>query len=126
MRSLVVSLIIGAAIIWGSVAYTARLESLSKEMLAVNSQIMDYIEHEEWDKADAKIQYLYKFVNERRMAMEATGDHEVLDKIEMNISELIAYNDAEMKADAMAKCQMLDFLIAHLPKNFKLKIENIL
>lgn len=126
MRSLVVSLVIGVAIVWGSVAYTARLESLSKEMLAVNSQIMDYIEHEEWDKAEAKIQYLYNFVNDRRMAMEATGDHEVLDKIEMNISELIAYNDAEMKADAMAKCQILDFLITHLPKNFKLKIENIL
>ncbi|MDD6484598.1 MAG: DUF4363 family protein [Clostridiales bacterium] len=126
MRSLIISLVLSAAIVWGSVIYTGRLERLSEEMLDINSRITECVERGDYGAAREEIYLLCAFMDKKRAAMEATGNHEELDEIEMNISELITYSEEESRADALAKCRVLDFLISHLPKNFKLKIENIL
>ena len=54
------------------------------------------------------------------------NNHAELDNIEMNLAELKRYTEGEAHTDAISKSSVLDFLFAHLPKNYKLRLENIL
>lgn len=126
MRSLVVSIAIGIIMVAGSIFYTQHLENLSEQMLEINESIGRSIHENNFESASIKTEELHKLMDGKRMVMEATGNHEELDEIEMNLFELESYIDAKNSADAAAKCNVLEFLIEHLPKNFKLKIENIL
>ena len=55
----------------------------------------------------------------------STGNHQEIDNIEMSLAELKRYIEGHQKYDALAKSQVLDFLFHHLPKNSRLKTENI-
>ena len=58
--------------------------------------------------------------------LAATGNHEEIDKIEITIAELKEYILQHSKADALAHTEALNVLFRHLPKNYKLRTENIL
>ena len=66
------------------------------------------------------------YVDEKKLSLAIIMDHTDLDKIEMGIAELKGYIEGEIKTDALAKCNSLDVMIRHMPKNYKLKIENVL
>lgn len=126
MKSVVVSVIIAAIVVAGSLFYTRSLEKVSEELIEINEQISQYIEAEDYSGANSEIERLSAYLDSRRAVLDAIGDHEEMDNIEMNLSELEEYAKGEKKTDALSRCHVLDFLFEHLPLNYKLKLENIL
>lgn len=126
MKSVVISVIIAAIVVAGSLVYTRSLENVSEELMSINEQVSKYIENEDYLSAESEIAHLKAYLNSRRAVLDAIGNHEEMDKIEMNLYELEEYSNGEKKTDALSKCRVLDFLFEHLPLNYKLKPENIL
>ena len=126
MRSLIVAIVIGTLTVMGSVSYSKHLDRISSEMMEKNREIETEILKDNYRGAAEKTKELSKYVRKKRTVLDAVGNHQELDEIERNLSELVAFSEDEMHADAMAKCYSLDFLIKALPRNFKMKIENIL
>lgn len=126
MRSLIASVLLGLLIIWGSTAYTSGLEKISEGLIIKNASVREYIKSEDYNQALYGIKELRKSLEQNRGLLEMTGKHNETDEIEIGISELEVYTQAQKQDDALAKCALIDFLLEHLPKNFKLRIENIL
>ena len=126
MKSFVTALVITAAIVAGSLFYSMHIDDLSQEMEKSNQEIMELLHAGDFEQAEERVQALSDFVDEKKIALATTMDHSELDRIEMNLSELRGYVEGGMKTDALARCEVLDVLFRHLPKNYKLKLENIL
>lgn len=126
MKSVVVSVIIAVIVVAGSLFYTRSLEKVSGELIEINKQISERIEAEDYSGANSEIERLSSYLDSRRAVLDAIGDHEEMDNIEMNLSELEEFAKGEKKTDALSRCRVLDFLFEHLPLNYKLKLENIL
>ena len=126
MKSFMVSLGIAILIIGGTMFFTHRIEETSKKLLEDNRKIISCLKDDNYKKAHTITKDMKEYVNETKISLAIIMDHGDLDKIESGIAELESYIDSEIKADALAKCNTLDVLIRHMPKNHKLKIENIL
>lgn len=126
MKGIVISAVIAVLIIWGSIAYTNHIGSVSSELGEINDTIIDALTSENYAEASEYVGKLNEYLDSHRAILAATGNHEEIDKIEMNISELSEYIDGEEKTDALSNCRVLDFLFEHLPKNYELKWENVL
>ena len=126
MKSLIASVILGLMLIWGSTAYTSGLEKISENLSIKNTSIREYIKSKDYNLALNGIKELRELLEENRGLLKMTGKHNETDEIEIGISELEVYTQAQKQEDALAKCALIEFLLEHLPKNFKLRIENIL
>ena len=126
MKSLIIAIIIGTATVLGSVGYTNHLEKISADMVDKNNDIRNDIMSHNYSSAANKTREFSEYVREKRTILDAVGNHQELDEIERNLSELAAFAEDEMHGDAISKCYSLDFLLRALPRNFKIKIENIL
>ena len=96
------------------------------EMIEKNKEIEKDILSDNFEEASKKSEQLSGFVREKRTLLDAVGNHQELDEIERSLSELTAFTEENRRADALSKCYSLDFLMKALPRNFKIKIENIL
>lgn len=126
MKGVVIAAIIAAAVAAGSIAYTRHMNNVSEELGDINSSVMECLENEDYKKALEEIERLTDYLDDRRATLAATGNHEELDKIEMNISQMLGYAEGGHKTDAISHCKVLSFLFEHLPKNYEMKLENIL
>lgn len=126
MKSVVISIIIAAIVVEGSLIYTRCLEKTSAELMTINEQVSKYLDGDDFSGAESEIEHLKAYLNSRRAVLDAIGNHEDMDKIEMSLYELEEYAKGEKKTDALSRCHVLDFLFEHLPLNYKLKPENIL
>lgn len=126
MKSFIVSIIIAAIVIAGSIMYTHRLETISDELIAINDTVTERIESENYGEADEKIRELDEYLEEQREMLATTGNHQELDNIQIYLAELKRFSADQMKTDALSRCQVLDFLFHHLPQDYRLRIENIL
>ncbi len=126
MKSVIISIAIAALIVAGSLFYTKNLEKVSEELRGINDKVSECIEGGDYFGADAEIDRLTAYFNSRRAVLDMIGDHEEMDKIEMNLYELTEYSRGQKQTDALSRCHVLDFLFEHLPLNYKLKLENIL
>ncbi len=126
MKGVIISGVIAILILIGSIAYTNHIENVSEELSDINKVIIEALTAENYSKASSSAKELNDYLDSHRAILEATGNHEEIDKIEMNISELVEYIDGGEKTDALSNCRVLDFLFDHLPKNYEMKLENIL
>lgn len=126
MKSFIVSLIIGITVIAGTVFYTHRIEVVSEKLSKDNKKLIEVLNDEDFEKALELTNNMDDYVNEKKLSLAIIMDHTDLDKIEMGIAELKGYIEGEIKTDALAKCNSLDVMLRHMPKNYKLKIENVL
>lgn len=126
MKGVIISICIAAAIVAGSIAYTSHMGKVSEELGAINDRVMEYLEKQDYESAAGEIKKLSDYLDRKRTVLEATGNHEELDKMEMNISEMLGYTEGEQQTDALSCCKVLSFLFEHLPKNYEVKLENIL
>ncbi len=126
MKGVWISLVIAATVIIGSVVYTNHIDNVSRELGEINDRIMTHLENENYADAKHEAGKLSEYLEKKRTVLDATGDHEELNKIEMNVSEMSGYIDGKQQFDAISKCMVLDFMFSHLPRNYKLKLENIL
>lgn len=126
MKGVIASAVIAVIIVAGSAAYTLHIENVSEEMGMINDKIITSLDVGDYERAKEETEKLSEYLDKKRTILAATGNHEELDKIEMNISEMSGYIDGQKKTDALSRCRVLDFLFDHLPNNYKMKLENIL
>ncbi len=126
MKGVAISALIAAMILAGSGAYTSHVKKVSYELGVINNEIEKCLKDEDYTAAAEKTADLETYMGRKRTVLAATGNHEDLDKIEMNISEMAGYIDGMQQTDAISHSKVLSFLFEHLPKNYELKLENIL
>lgn len=126
MKSVIVSAMLIAAVVFGSAVYMRVMENVSAELGSINSRVSQRLSEEDFAGASAEIERLEAFLDEKEAVLSAMSDHEEIDNIEMNISELKRYAEGGSRTDALSKSAVLDFLFEHLPKNYRLRLENIL
>lgn len=126
MKSVFTALAIGLAIVIGSLSYTQHLEKLSQQLLVYSEELTEHLETENFEKASEHLRVIEDFLEERRTVMDSTGKHGNMDEIRKNIIELRSYIECEAKKEALTKNKSLEFLFGDLPRNFHIRIENIL
>jgi len=126
MRSFIVSLIIGAFLITGSIIYTKNMERISSEMIECNDIIYSLVSEENYDEAATLVDSLKNYIERKNVMLAAIDNHEEIDKIENTIAQLEQYILQKSRADSLALSRVLDVHLQHLPKNYRLKLENIL
>ncbi len=126
MKGVIISLCIAVVMIAGSIIYTSHIDSVSEEFASMNRNIIMALEEEDFEAAERETVKMAEYLDKKDAVLAATGNHEELDTIEINVSELVSYIHGGQQADALARCNVLGFLFEHLPKNYKLKLENIL
>ena len=126
MKSVIITLIIGAAMIGGSILYSSYLDRESKKRSHITSDIKTCVLNDDFNKAQEKISELNKSVEHFEKIFLATGDHIEMDNIKIHLSELKSYAEYRKKSDALGKIYVLDFLFEHLPRNSQIRIGNIL
>ncbi len=126
MKSFIAALVIAGLIVSGTIFSTHRIEMVSKKILDDNKNVVAAVKEEDYKKAKSLARNMAEYVDGKKMTMSIIMDHGDLDKIEQGIAELEGYIEGKAKFDAIAKCKFLDVLIRHLPRNYKLKIENVL
>lgn len=126
MKSFIGAVVLAIAIFISSMAYSKHLDTVSEHMVMENQKISQYLIDENYAEAAEAAKSLEEYIDDKKFTLAATIDHNNLDKIEMNMSQMKKYVECEQKADSLAYCEVLDMLFGHLPKNYKLKLENIL
>lgn len=126
MKGVIISVCIAVGIVAGGIVYTNHMWKVSEELQEINDEIMECLDREDYDAAAENTEKLTEYLDGNRTVLAATGNHEELDKIEMNISEMSGYIDGRKQTDAVSRCKVLSFLFEHLPKNYEMKLENIL
>lgn len=126
MRSFITAVILFAVLVGGGVLLVDYIEDISDELREQNKYITQLIENDELDEAAKHIDNLRKYMDEKREIVSSTMEHGYADTIEIYICELEKYVDCKSKNDALARSRVLDMLFEHLPRNYRLKWENIL
>ena len=126
MRSFIVSLLIGAFLITGSILYTKNMERISSEMIECNDIIYSLISEGNYDEAVTLVDSLKNYMDRKSVMLAAIDNHEEIDKIENSLAQLEQYILQKSQADSLALSKALDVHLQHLPKNYRLKLENIL
>lgn len=126
MKSLIIAILIAATIIFGGIYATNKLSDVSVYLIEVCEQTSELIENEDFEKAEELAKKLKEGIEENYNMFAVSIDHNEIDKIEMNIDQLQVYIKEHQKADALAFGNVLLGLFEHLPKDYKLKLENIL
>lgn len=126
MRSFVISMIILAMIVAGSVFSIKYIEKITDNMVAKNERITEALKNRDFHSASDFAQELDEYIKEKRVILSMVMDHNSLTTIEVYVGELEQYVKDEVRHDALAKSAVLDRLFKELPKNYKLEAENIL
>ncbi len=126
MRSFVISMIILAMIVAGSVFSIKYIEKITDNMVAKNERITEALKNRDFHSASEFAQELDEYIKEKRVILSMVMDHNNLTTIEVYVGELEQYVKDEVRHDALAKSAVLDRLFKELPKNYKLEAENIL
>lgn len=126
MKSFITSLIIAAVVIGSSLFYVHHISGISEEMIEENEKVIQSLETEDFDGALKGLNKLTERMDDKRTILAATGNHEELDKIEIYMLEARQYSEENCREDALARCRVLEMLFEHLPKNYRIRLENIL
>lgn len=126
MKGVIISLCIAAAIVTGSLIYTKHIDNVSERLSQMNITVRESLDREDFVSASAATKNIEDYLERQRTLLAATANHEELEQIEINIAEMRGYIGGEMKADAISRSNTLGFLFEHMPKNYKMHLENIL
>lgn len=102
------------------------ISNIAGELLDESKKAEKLIEEEKYDEAKEVVKEMDHYLDEKDLVLGAMDNHEAIAKIRLNISELTEFIKYEMQGDAMAKVKSLNTLFHHMPKNYKIKPENIL
>ena len=126
MKSLIIAVIIACIIVFGGVYATNKLSDVSENLIDMCEEMNESIEENDFKKADKLIEKISKYVDENYVMFATSIDHNEIDKIEMNVNQMKSYIKEKQKADALSFGNVLLGLFEHLPKDYKLKLENII
>ena len=91
-----------------------------------NDKLYTLISEEKFDEASKLLSELDDEIDEKRILLASVIDHTELDKIVLNIAQAKAYVSEHKKDDSLSYVSGLDSMFSHIPKNYHVKIENIL
>lgn len=126
MKSLIIAIAISVFLFGGSIICTSRLDKLSHLLINENEKSINYLNDKNFEKALDHMQIISESIDEKKNLLAMALDHTELDRIEGALSEMKAYAENDDKTNALAKASALNIYLEHLPKNYKLKLENIL
>lgn len=126
MRSFIVALCMGVLMVTGCVLYMIKVEDISENLIKLNNEIISMIEKEDYKEAEKALKKTSDYLEHKLIMLAATGNHTELDQMQIYISQVEEYIAEEHKGDALAYCKSLMIMFKHLPKNYRLKAENIL
>lgn len=126
MKSFIVALCIGVFMISGCIFYMVRVEDISENLIELNRETITMIEKEDYKGAKKALKKVSDYLEDKLIMLAATGNHTELDQMQIYISQVSEYIAEEHKGDALAHCKSLMIMFKHLPKNYRLKAENIL
>ncbi len=126
MKSFFTAITIGVLMVLGCVYYMVRVEDISANLIEQNKEIIEMLEKEDFGGAEKKLKKVSDYLEDKLIMLAATGNHSELDQMQIYISQASEYIDAKHKGDALAQCKALMIMFKHLPKNYRLKAENIL
>ena len=126
MKSFLCALVIAVVMVAGSFFYTRHIDKISDELTNGNQLIIELVEKGDFSAAVGVVNQLSDFVADKKAVLAATGNHEEIDKIEIYLAELEQYLKDGVRTDALARCSILDKLFEYMPKNYRLRTENIL
>lgn len=126
MKSFAVAIVIAVFVVAGSLFYTHQIETVSDSLVSENLRVTQLLEEENYDEALECAEKMAEYVDRKKLSLAIIMDHGDLDKIELSVAELSGYIKGRVQTDSLAKCGMLNVMLRHMPKNYKLKIENIL
>jgi len=125
MKSFIAALVIFVVMIGTGIASLDYIENVSEKMVAKNDEIKKAVSDRDFEKAHTLADELDELVNDKRAILSTTMEHNNIDTIEIYVNELKQYVSEGISADALARCEVIEMLLKHLPKNYKLRIENI-
>ncbi|MBR0366726.1 MAG: DUF4363 family protein [Clostridia bacterium] len=126
MKSFIITIIIAAALVFGSVKYTKKLEDCSETLGRMTADISESLDEEDYAAASADIDRLSEELLSVKPFIAAFGDHSDIDLIESNLAELKVYAEYGQRCDALSRATVISVLFRHLPRNTHIRIENIL
>ena len=102
------------------------MDDISAGMIIINRQTYEFVSEGNYEEAAKAVHNLKECLEENRVLLAATGDHEEIKELEVMCSELTEFIKCKIHCDAMAKCASIERLLSHLPANYKMRAENIL
>ena len=125
MKNLVitlVTLIIMVVTMSFSIKY---LNNVSDELVSINDEIQENITDDNWDKAYKNTMELTEKWNNYSKKIKIFINHQEIDSIEIELQKLPQYIKEQTKDESLASIHVLSFLLEHIAKLEKLKLENI-
>lgn len=126
MKSFVSSIILLAILIVSSIIHSYTIDKITANLISQNNAVTENIYNENYADALVYIDEFDSYINSKCTILSATLDHSILNKIDEYTSELKGYISEASKSDAIAISSALSTFIENIPKNYKLKIDNIL
>lgn len=126
MKSVIVALLILAVIIGGSIIFTNELDDVSQNLATKNDKLYDLICKEDFEQASDLLSELDDDISKKKLLLASVIDHTEIDKMVLNIAQAKAYVGERKKEDSLSFVNALSSMFSHIPKNYHVKIENIL
>jgi len=125
MKSFIMALIIAAVIIMGGIYCTSRVDNLMEELTKKSDSITENINNDGYDKASNTLFQIEERLETDAVILASYLDHNEIDKIEIAISQLEVYLERKEKTSALASLNTLKKHFLRIPKDYKIKLENI-
>ncbi len=125
MKSLIMALIIAAVIVAGGLYCTNQVEELMMELTKKSDSIAENINNDGYDSAKDILLEIEKSLETDAAILASYLDHNELDKIEVAVAQLEVYLERQEKTPALAGTNTLKRYFQRIPKDYKIKLENI-
>ncbi len=126
MRSFILSIVLLGMINFFSILHSYALDKITNSLISQNNMIIEKIYDDSYDTALSQLNRLDEYVDSHHIILAATLDHSILNKIDEYIAEAGGYISECQRSDSLTACFRLSTFLENMPKNYRLKIDNIL
>ena len=125
MKSILIIIVLTAAIITGGFLMLDLLDSESQKLTDSLSELEADIEKQNWESASRKLEDFHKNWDEISVPWSMLIDHYEIDNIELVLSQLASYVKTEDKNEALSRMSSLKTFIKHIPEKESFRLKNI-
>lgn len=126
MKPVFIILIITAAILVSGILTLQMLNSESERLHESLCTVEDYIDSQNWEKAEKALEKFHKKWDEVSRIWAMLIDHYEIDNIELELSQLSSTISSKDKSLSLSKLSALKTLVKHIPEKESFILENIL
>lgn len=126
MKSFWAAVVIAAVLVGGGVLFNRSIDEVTEELSVKEEKIITLVTDKDFGGAENEITELTDYLEEKIIVLASVIDHKIIDELELCIAEINGYIAEKNKTGAIIGCRKLEHLIDHLPKNYKVTLQNIL